>query len=485
MSRGVAGLWKAEDAFRATHGRAPSGSGDPARWIASGVSIDTRTLAQGDLFVALRGPTFDAHDFVADALGRGAAAAVVSGIPSGVFADASLVVVEDTMQALVDLGRAARQRFRGRVIAVTGSVGKTSVKEALKLVLSAQGGTLASEGSLNNHWGVPLSLARMPPDAVFAVLEMGMNHAGEIRPLARMASPDVAVVTTVEAVHKAHFPSVEAIADAKAEIFSGLRPGGSAVLNRDNPHYERLSTAARRAGADRIVPFGTHPDAEVRLAGAEVASDGSRVQARWAGRSLEFRLSVPGRHWIMNSLCVLATVDAVGADVPAAAALLEHFAPPKGRGGRHAIQLASGVLQLIDDSYNASPVSVEASLDVLARGVPGPGGRRIAVLGDMLELGSDSAELHAALARPLQRHGIDLVFTAGPMMGHLFAALPAAMRGGHAANSASLAPLVAAAVRPSDIVAVKGSAGSRMDVVVRRLMTIENETCTASAVGGR
>lgn len=486
MSVSPNALWNGDDVLRATRGHAPSGTGTPS-WAASGVSIDTRSLAPGDLFVALRGPKFDGHEFVADALGKGAAAALVSRIPFGVSTDAPLVVVEDTAQALADLAHAARRRCRACVvIGVTGSVGKTSVKEALKLVLSAQGKTLASEGSLNNHWGLPLSLARVPEDARFAVLEMGMNHAGEITPLTQLARPDVALVTTVEAVHTAHFASVEAIADAKAEIFSGLQPGGVAVLNRDNPHHERLAAAARRAGAGRFVTFGAHPDADVRLIVAEADGDGSsRVRAGWAGTALDFRLCVPGSHWIMNSLCVLATVDAAGANVWAAAALLEHFAPPKGRGGRHAVRLPDGVLQLIDDSYNASPVSVEASLDVLARGALGPGGRRIAVLGDMLELGDESPELHAALAKPLQQHGIDLVFTAGPMMAHLFAALPAAMRGGHAANSLTLAPLVAAAVRPSDIVTVKGSAGSRMDMVVRRLLALENEACAAPAAGGR
>jgi UDP-N-acetylmuramoyl-tripeptide--D-alanyl-D-alanine ligase len=485
MSRGTAVLWSADDAARATQGRAiPDATGDAA-WVASGVSIDSRGLCAQDLFVALIGPKFDGHDFVAEALGKGAAAAVVSRIPQGLPAGAPLLVVEDTLQALVDLGRAARRRSRARVIGVTGSVGKTSVKEALNLVLAAQASTVASQGSLNNHWGLPLSLARVPRDAVFAVLEMGMNHPGEIAPLAQMAAPDVAVVTTVEAVHKAHFASVEAIADAKAEIFSGVRAGGTAVLNRDNPHYARLAAAADRAGIRRIVTFGRHAAAEVRLVGAEPGSEGSRVQARWAGGTLDFLLSVPGNHWIMNSLCVLATVAAAGADVPAAAAALRRVAPPKGRGQSHAVGLAGGVLHLIDDSYNASPVSVAASLDVLGRGLPGPGGRRIAVLGDMLELGNDSAALHAALAGPLRQNGIDLVFTAGPMMAHLFAALPAAMRGGHAENSLALAPLVAATVRPCDIVSVKGSAGSRMDVVVRALAALEHTSRVAPAAGGR
>jgi UDP-N-acetylmuramoyl-tripeptide--D-alanyl-D-alanine ligase len=479
MSLRTAALWTADDAARATDGRTKT------PWAASGVSIDSRRLSPQDLFVALIGPRFDGHDFVADALATGAAAAVVSRIPQGVTADAPLLVVEDTLQALVDLGCAARARSKARVIGVTGSVGKTSVKEALNLVLSAQADTVASEGSLNNHWGVPLSLARLPRNAAFAIFEMGMNHAGEITPLSRMAAPDVAVVTTVEAVHKAHFPSVEAIADAKAEIFFGMRPGGAVVLNRDNPHYERLAAAARAAGAGRLVGFGRHADADVRLVRAHPGPEGSHVEAEWAGTSLDYDLSAPGSHWIMNSLCVLATVAASGANVPRAAAELRRIAPPKGRGRSHAIRVPGGVVHLIDDSYNASPVSMAASIEVLGRGMPGFAGRRIAVLGDMLELGSDSAALHAELAGLLRQHGVDLVFAAGPMMAHLFVALPSAMRGGYAGTSGALAPMVAAAVRPSDIVSVKGSAGSRMDVVVRTLKALELGADTAPAASGR
>ncbi len=476
MNLAIPPLWNSDEAARATRGRV----GTP--WTASGVSIDSRRLCPGDLFVALAGPTFDAHAFVANAFDKGAAAAVVSRLPERVAADAPLLVVNDTLQALIDLGVAARGRSQARVIGVTGSVGKTSVKEALNLVLSAQADTVASEGNLNNHWGLPLSLARVPRDAKFAIVEMGMNHAGEIAPLSRMAAPDVAVVTTVEAVHKAFFTSVEAIADAKAEIFCGMRSAGIAILNRDNPHFARLAGAARAAGVDRVMTFGRHADADVRFVSVEAGSKGSRVQAAWESRTLDYHLSIPGNHWIMNSLCVLATVAATGADVPCAAAMLQRFAPPKGRGRSHLIRMAGGVLHLIDDSYNASPVSMAAAIEVLGHATPGCGGRRIAVFGDMLELGQDSAALHAGLAEPLRRHDIDLVFTAGPLMAHLFSALPAAMQGGHAPDSAALAPAVAAAVRPGDVVTVKGSAGSRMSVVVHALMALE---AAAVAAGER
>jgi UDP-N-acetylmuramoyl-tripeptide--D-alanyl-D-alanine ligase len=463
----AAPLWTNEDAARATGGRS-SGV-----WRARGVSIDSRTVAAGDLFVALRGPKFDGHAFVANALGRGAVAAVVSRPPPGVAGTAPLLTVDETFVALRALGIRARARAAARICAVTGSVGKTGVKEALRTVLSRQGATAATAGNLNNHWGLPLSLARMPAEAAYGVFEMGMNHPGELGPLSYLARPHVCVVTTVEAVHKAHFASVEDIAEAKAEIFTGVEAGASAVLNRDNPQHDRLWAAARRCGIQRIIGFGRDRGAHVRLLEAEAGAEGSRVSADVLGQTVEYRLGVPGSHWVMNSLCVLAATAALGADVGQAAADLVRVSAPAGRGQRLTVRLATGALALIDDSYNASPVAMAAAFEVLGRAVPGAGGRRIAVLGDMLELGPEAAALHAGLAEPLQAHGIDLVFTAGPAMANLAHALPAAMRGGHAADSASLAPLVAEAVRAGDVVTVKGSAGSRMGAVVRALQALD------------
>ena len=456
-------LWTRDAAEQATGGRA---RGD---WRATGVSIDTRKLAPGDLFVALKGPSFDGHEFAAEAIANGAAAVMVSEVPPALEAGAPMLVVADTLRALEDLGRAARARGRARIIGVTGSVGKTSVKEALKLVLGAQAPTTANDGSLNNHWGLPLSLARMPASVSFGVFEMGMNHAGEIEPLSRMARPHVAVVTAVEAVHKAHFDSVEAIADAKAEIFSGVVEGGVAVLNRDNSHFDRLAAAAAARGIGKIVDFGRHPDAAVRLVGADADAMGSTVAASVRGEPVEYRLNVAGDHWIVNSLCVLAAVAAAEADVRLAAASLGEVVAPKGRGRRSDIAIEGGTFGLIDDSYNASPVSMAAAFEVLGRARLGEGGRRIAAVGDMLELGDEAPLMHAALLGPLRRHGIDLVFTAGPSMAHLFDALPEAMRGGHAETSAALAPMVCDAIRPGDVVTVKGSAGSRMGAVVEAL----------------
>jgi len=453
-------LWTSHDAEQAARGHASS------EWSASGVSIDTRTLQSGDLFVALHGPNFNGHNFVPDALARGAAAAMVDEeIESG-----TLLKVDDTMEALEDLGRAARQRTKASVIAITGSVGKTGTKEALKLVLSRQGETAASEGSLNNHWGLPLSLSRMPATADFGIFEMGMNHPGEIAPLSLLARPHVALITTVEPVHSEFFENENAIADAKAEIFTGLESGGAVVLNRDNRHFQRLSDAARARDIERIISFGIDDKADFRLLDAVPENGGTVIRADLGGAMHTYRLAVPGRHWLINSLGVLATVAAVGGHVASAAAALNDLEAPKGRGRFHRVHMVDGEMTLIDESYNASPVSMRAALQVLGQTPVAPGGRRIAVLGDMLELGDESPSLHAALAEVLADEQIDLVFTAGPDMAHLHSALDPAKRGAHAIDSQSLLPMVCEAVAAGDAVAVKGSAGSKTGIIVDALM---------------
>jgi len=460
-------LWTAAEASLATHGVTFEGN-----WRAGGISIDTRTLEPGDLFVALRGPRRDGHDFVAEALRQGAAAAMVAYSPEGVGPGAPLLRVADTQIALEALGRAARARADARVAAVTGSVGKTGVKEALRHVLARQGLTSASVGSYNNQWGVPLSLARMPRKAAFGVFEIGMNHAGEITPLVKMVRPNVAIVTAIAPVHIEFFPSLEAIADAKSEIFFGVERGGAAVLPAESPFFARLRASARAAGIERIVSFGEvdRPEVAVRALSFDLLADGSAVVADVAGRRMAYRVSPAGRHWVANSLAVLAAAHALGADVDAAARALADLPAMKGRGERHRVAVAGGEYLLIDESYNASPTSVAAALAAAARVAPGPGGRRIAVLGDMLELGDAADALHAGLAEPLRQAGFDLVFTAGPRMAILARALPAVLRGEHADNAEALAPKVAAALGPGDVVVVKGSAGSRMGAVVARLL---------------
>ncbi|MDS4073165.1 MAG: UDP-N-acetylmuramoylalanyl-D-glutamyl-2,6-diaminopimelate--D-alanyl-D-alanine ligase [Defluviicoccus sp.] len=456
-------LWTAAEVLAATGGRAQG-----AAWQASGVSIDTRTLVAGDLFVALRGPNFDGADYAGRALAQGAAAALVERVPDGLADEARLVVVADTLDGLRALARAARERTHARVIGITGSVGKTGVKEALRHVLTEQGPTSASAGNLNNHWGLPLSLARLPRSSAFAVLEMGMNHAGEIEPLSLLARPHVAVITAIAPAHRGNFPSLAAIADAKAEILVGVEAGGVAVLNHDTPFYDRLAVAARERRLD-VLSFGRIASADVHLVSAVADAAGSTVRASVAGRDVAYRINLPGRHWIDNSLCVLAAVKAAGADVGAAAQALASAAPVTGRGGRIELDWPDGRLIVIDDSYNASPASMAAAFDVLGRTVPEAGGRRIAVLGDMLELGEESGHLHAALADPLLENHADLVFACGVAMEHLVAALPAGRCGAHAPDSAALSPLVCAAVKPGDVVLVKGSAGSRMGAVVKAL----------------
>jgi UDP-N-acetylmuramoyl-tripeptide--D-alanyl-D-alanine ligase len=457
-------LWTSRDAAAATNGTLHG-----PEWNATGVSIDSRTIKPGDLFIALTGPNFDGHAYAAKALAAGAAAVLVSHRPDDLAADAPVLLVEDTFAALQDLGSVARLRAKAKIVAVTGSVGKTSTKEALAVCLGALAPTFATAGSLNNHWGVPLSLARMPADCTYAVFELGMNHAGEIGPLSRQVQPDVAIITTIEAVHLEHFGSVEAIADAKAEIFEGMSPNGAVVLNRDNPHFARLVAAARTRGLSRILGFGTAEDADARLTDCSTHATCSAVIK---DKPLQYSVSLPGFHHVMNSLGVLLAVRALGGDVVNAARALATLKPIKGRGIRKRVLLPQGTLTIIDESYNASPVSMEASLQVLKTSDPGTGGRRIAALGDMLELGERSPLLHATLAEPVRANGTDLVFCCGPNMKHLFDKLPAHLRGGWAEDARALGPQIAEAMRGGDVVMVKGSAGSRMGVVVDALSAL-------------
>jgi UDP-N-acetylmuramoyl-tripeptide--D-alanyl-D-alanine ligase len=383
--------------------------------------------------------------------------------------DAPLLVVPDVLEGLIALGRAARARSNARFIGVTGSVGKTGTKEALRLALSSDGETHASAASYNNHWGVPLSLARCPESARFAVLEMGMNHAGEIAPLTRLVRPHVAIVTTVEPVHLEFFPSVEAIADAKAEIFLGLEPGGAAVINRDNPHFARLQKKAKDAGVGRIVSFGEHAKADARLLKFALQADSSTVQARILGADVTYKLGAPGRHVVWNSLAVLAAASLAGADLALAALKLSELEPPSGRGARQPLELPGGQALLIDESYNANPASMRAALALLGQAPVGPQGRRIAVLGEMLELGPQSAELHRGLAEPVVANSIDLVFCAGPFYQAFWEALPSERRGGYAVTAAALEAEVLGALRAGDAIMVKGSLGSKMGPIVKAL----------------
>jgi UDP-N-acetylmuramoyl-tripeptide--D-alanyl-D-alanine ligase len=457
-------IWSAADAATATKGTRQG------EWAVTGLSIDTRTIKPGDLFIALKGDHLDGHNYVAEALSRGAGAVMVSYLPDGIPPDAPLLMVNDTFMALQDMGRASRDRCGAKIIAVTGSVGKTGTKEMLARVFSALGQTHASKGSFNNHWGVPFSLAAMHAGTDYGIFEIGMNHSGEITPLAKMVRPDVAIITTVEPVHLENFSSVEDIADAKAEIFQGLEPQGTAVINHDNPHYARLLAAAQARGV-KTLSFGEHADADARLDECLLASNGSRIRAQVMGEDVSFTLLIPGKHIALNALSVLLAVKAVKGSLKAAIAALETIQPTAGRGNREMIDSGdkNNPITLIDESYNASPVAMRAAFKVLALVDPGRGGRRIAILGDMLELGADAPRLHAELAIPLEAANVSLVYTCGKLMKNLHDALPPQHRGTHKDNSREMAQIVPDALVPGDVVMVKGSHGSHMDVIVEAM----------------
>ena len=463
-------LWTAQAMEAATGGRL-LGEARPV----TGASIDTRTLQPGDLFFAIRGEARDGHDFVENALGRGAGAAVVSAARAEDLTRFGPVLAvaggadDPVLDAMRALGQAARARTAAAVVAVTGSVGKTGTKEALRHVLAAQGPTHASVASYNNHWGVPLTLARMPEGTRYGVFEIGMNHAHEILPLTAQVRPDVALVTTIEPVHIEHFPSLSAIADAKGEIFSGLGPGGVAVINRDNPNYSRLAAHAHASRAGRVVSFGEHAEADVRALRIVLRPDLSVVDAMVMGQPVTYQLGTAGRHTALNSLGVMAVIHALGADLARAALSLAGLKPPVGRGERTALRIGDGEAFLVDESYNANPASIRAALATLAAIETGPRGRRIAVLGDMLELGSAGEGHHRDLAEAIEAHRIDMVFTAGPLMRHLFEALPVSRRGVVAAQSEDLIEPIAGLLRPGDAVMVKGSNSIRMGRIVEAL----------------
>jgi UDP-N-acetylmuramoyl-tripeptide--D-alanyl-D-alanine ligase len=438
----------------------------------SGISIDSRTIGPGEAFFAIADRR-DGHDFVAAALAAKAGLAVVAADRRADMAEsAPLLVVPDVLAGLRALGAAARARTHAKVVGVTGSVGKTSTKEALRLALSKDGETHASVASYNNHWGVPLSLARCPARARYTVLEMGMNHAGEIEPLSRLARPHVAIITAIAPVHLEFFGSLARIADAKAEIFRGLEPNGAAVLNRDAPQFTHLKCRAREASVTRIVSFGADAGADARLIKCALHAGCSTVHADILGTELTYKIGAPGRHLVENSLAVLAACELVGADLALAALALAEFKPASGRGVRIELDLPGGKALVIDDSYNANPASVAASLALLGQTQVGPHGRRIAVLGDMLELGPRGRALHRGLAAAVQANAVDLVFCCGPLMQALWQALPASRRGGYAEDSAALEAQVLSAIHAGDAVMIKGSLGSRMAPIVKALQRL-------------
>lgn len=463
-------MWTAQDAMLATGGLS---SGD---WVARGVSIDTRTLAKGDLFIALK-DVRDGHDFVAGALDKGAVAALVSRIPDGMKADPRLLIVPDVLAGLQGLGRFARARSRAKVVGVTGSVGKTSTKEMLRQILGGQGRVHAAEASYNNHWGVPLTLARLPAEADFAVIEIGMNHPGEIAPLAIMADLDVAVITTVAAAHLEAFDDIAGIAHEKAAIFDGLRKGGVAIFHADLEVTPILAAKAENLGA-KLVRFGVAQNADYHLDSVTQTEAATVVQASHHGQKILFKVASLGRHFAVNGLACLAVADALGLDRAIAATDLGAWAPPAGRGGREVITLdeVDGTsFELIDDAFNANPASVAAALDLLIATTPKHGvgrvgaGRRIAILGDMLELGPTENALHAAIADHPSLSKIDVIHCVGPRMAHLWQALPRAQRGAQVARAADLLLSLRSHMDAGDVILVKSSKGTKCALIVDAL----------------
>ncbi|AID30985.2 UDP-N-acetylmuramoylalanyl-D-glutamyl-2, 6-diaminopimelate--D-alanyl-D-alanine ligase [Mesorhizobium sp. SEMIA 3007] len=450
-------LWTSEALVAAMDGR-PLG---PMPEGISGISIDSRSLQPGDAFFAIKGEAMDGHDFATAAIKAGAGVLVVAEgkLPSLGRLTAPIIVVEDVLVALEKLGVAARARSQAKIIAVTGSAGKTTTKEALRHVLSAVGKVHASAQSFNNHWGVPLTLARMPDDCDYAVFEIGMNHPDEIRPLVKMVRPHVAIVTIIAAAHLGFFRNLDEIAKAKAEIFEGLEPEGAAVLNRDDARFKLLDKMAHAAGVEHVYGFGENARSTFKLTRCELHADHSDIAARIGGHDMIARIGAPGRHMVQNVLAVLGAAQLVGADLDKVALALADLSAERGRGKRHVLRHPGGPITLIDESYNANPASMAAAMALLnATPVTGEG-RRIAVLGDMLELGEHSAKLHAALADLIVGTGTQTVFLGGPEMRALAEALPEDIKTEYRAGVEELKPVLLAALKPGDVVMIKSSKG--------------------------
>jgi UDP-N-acetylmuramoyl-tripeptide--D-alanyl-D-alanine ligase len=457
-------LWTIEELVTATGGLVV---GTPPASF-NGVSIDTRSISAGEIFVAIKGDRVDGHDYAVTALQKRAGLAIVSRADDAMKNAGALLIAPGTpLEALEAMGRAARSRSPAGIAAVTGSVGKTSTKEMLLSTLSACGETHASVASFNNHWGVPLTLARLSRRAQFGVFEIGMNHAGEITPLVKMVRPKVVIITTIAASHLGHFNSLDDIADAKAEIFAGVEPGGAAVLNCDSPYFGKLVNEAKRAGVSNIVGFGQNAKADVRMVQSVLHSNCTCMTVDVMGERMTLKLGVPGSHMAQNALAVLATVKLLNGDLAKAALALTDAKPAKGRGVVEKLSLPEGDFVLLDESYNANPASMRAAINLLKLKSPRVKGRLVAVLGDMLELGVTGPELHRDLAGDLEH--IDLVYAAGPLMKNLWDALPARAKGSYAESSADLQPVLLKALRPGDVVMIKGSLGSKMGPVAELL----------------
>jgi UDP-N-acetylmuramoyl-tripeptide--D-alanyl-D-alanine ligase len=457
-------LWTVAEIVAATGGRPEGLSDGPI----SSISIDSREIAAEALFVAIKGENFDGHDFVGAALANGASAALVSEAFHAKNGGHNLIVVPDALEGLVALGKAARQRSRAQIIAVTGSAGKTTTKEVIRTVLSAAGETHASIRSFNNHWGVPLTLARMPRQAQFGIFELGMNHPGEITPLTKLVRPHIAVITTVAAAHLEFFGSVADIAPAKAEIFLGLEPGGTAVLNADHEYLHVLFNQARKAGVARIVTYGFDESADWRIERAETMGSTSMARVVNEGDVIGLTLQVPGRHMLANAVAALAVAHISGEGTRVAIEALAKFGAPEGRGETTRLGPAERPLILVDESYNANMASMAAAMEVYAAIRPA-GGSKILVLGDMLELGPQGPELHASLKEKALATGATKIFLIGPSMASLAATLRDDAVVSHAQAVEEIGETILSSLAHGDAVMVKGSKGVRLAGLVQAI----------------
>ena len=461
-------LWTGQDMADAMQARPFHGLPDEI----TGISIDSRSLKPGDAFFAIKGDNMDGHNFTTAAAAAGASVLVVNEarLPSLGRLTVPLMVVDDVLVAMEKLGRAARARSKAKIIAVTGSAGKTTTKDALAHVLGACGKVHASAASFNNHWGVPLTLARMHQDAEYGVFEIGMNHAGEITPLVDMVQPHIAMVTLVAAAHMGHFKSLDDIARAKAEIFSGLVKGGVALINRDDKRFKLLSQLAAGMGVKKIAGYGSNRLSDVVLKSAEYGPESSQVEVKVFGKEYAFHIGVPGKHVVQNALGVLGASALAGADLEVVMEAFAGLDASNGRGQRHQLAVGAGSFTLIDESYNANPASMEVGIEMLANSQTNGKGRKIAVLGDMLEMGKFSSKLHAELVEPLERHGISEVYMAGPEMAHLKTALPSEIKGHYFDDCDALMARFLKVPSVGDVVMIKSSKGIGFSKIVEALL---------------
>lgn len=468
-------LWTSEAMVAAMGGR-PIGNLPEG---VTGISIDSRTLVKGEAFFAIKGENFDGHSFATAAMAAGAGLLVVAEakLPALGRLKVPMIVVDDVLKGLERLGAAARKRSKAKFVAITGSVGKTTTKEMLRHALEPSGQVHASVKSFNNHWGVPLTLARMPKEADFGVFEIGMNHANEIRPLVKLVKPHVAIITLIAAAHLGHFKDLGEIADAKAEIFEGLIRGGHALINRDDGRWKQLEKAAIAAGVQNIKGFGSNRQAMYKLLDYEGGPESGHVRMKIGGKAFDAVIGAPGRHIAQNALAVLGAVHLVGADLDKAIAALTDFEAEAGRGKQIVLKHPKGEVILIDESYNANPASMVAALELLKCVNVPANGRRIAVLGDMLELGGHSAKLHAGLASAIAGADAGQVFLGGAEMHALSESLPPEIKSEYRAKPAELCDLVVDAVRPGDAIMVKSSNGigfsKIVDALVKRYPPVE------------